>query len=281
MNKTIMVETEIAGKKIRFEAGLLAQQAAGSATIQLGDTVVFSAVTTSKPREGIDFFPLQVEYREKSYAAGRFPGGYFKRESRPSEKEILVARMTDRPIRALFPDGYRNEVQINNAMLCADGENESDILCINAASTSLTLSEIPFLGPIGAVRVGRVNGQFVINPTHTEIAASDLNLIYVGTREKMMMIEGSAQEVSEQDMVAAMKAGHEAVAKLVDAQLQLRKAMGLPEGRRRSAAEPRARARRARSPARSWPKPCSSAASWSARARSPRSRKPSRRNSSS
>lgn len=229
MKKTISVEADIAGKKIRFETGLLAQQAAGSVTLQLGDTVVFSAVTTGKPREGIDFFPLQVEYREKAYAAGRFPGGYFKRESRPSEKEILVARMTDRPIRALFPDGYRNEVQINNSMLCADGENESDILCINAASASLTLSEIPFMGPIGAVRVGRVDGKFIVNPTHTEIAASDLNLIYVGTRDLMMMIEGSSQEVSEKDMVAAMKVAHEAVAVLVDAQLQLRKALGLAD----------------------------------------------------
>ncbi|HPG00228.1 MAG TPA: polyribonucleotide nucleotidyltransferase [Kiritimatiellia bacterium] len=229
MNKTTKVEADIAGKNIRFETGLLAQQAAGSVTLQLGDTVVFSAVTTGKPREGIDFFPLQVEYREKAYAAGRFPGGYFKRESRPSEKEILVARMTDRPIRALFPDGYRNEVQINNSMLCADGENESDILCINAASAALTLSEIPFMGPIGAVRVGRVDGQFVVNPTHTQIATSDLNLIYVGTRDMMMMIEGSAQEVSEKDMIAAMKVAHESVVKLVDAQIQLRKALGLPD----------------------------------------------------
>lgn len=230
MKDTIRVDALVGGKTITFEAGLLAQQANGSVSARLGDTVVFSAVTAAKqPREGIDYFPLQVEYREKSYAAGRFPGGYFKRESRPSEKEILVARATDRPIRALFPDGYRNEVQINNAMLCADGENESDILCMNAASAALTLSDIPFYGPTAAVRVGRINGQFVINPTHTEIATSDLNLIYVGTRELPMMIEGSAQEISEADMLAAMKAGHAAIQPLIDAQLQLRKALGLPD----------------------------------------------------
>ena len=231
MSKTTIVETQVGGKTVKLEAGLLAQQAHGSATVRIGDTIVFSAVTTTnKPREGADFFPLQVEYREKSYAAGQFPGGYFKREGRPTEREIVIARATDRPIRSLFPDGFRNEVQINCAMLCADGENESDVLCMNAASTALTLSEIPFFGPLGAVRVGRINGQFVINPTHTEMAAgSEINLIYVGTRELPMMIEGHASEVGEDVMVAAMKAAHEAIQPLIDAQLQLRKALGLPE----------------------------------------------------
>ncbi|MBU1693259.1 MAG: polyribonucleotide nucleotidyltransferase [Verrucomicrobia bacterium] len=215
---------------MRFEAGLLAQQAAGSVTCQLGDTVVFSAVTTGKSRrEGIDFFPLQVEFREKTYAAGRFPGGYFKREARPSEKEILTARMTDRPIRPLFPEGFFDEVQINNAMLCADGENESDIPCINAASAALTLSELPFRGPVGAVRVGRVDGQFVLNPTHSEKEKSDLDLVYVASRDLPLMIEGTAQEINDADIVAAMKFGHEAVVKLVDAQLELRRMFGLPD----------------------------------------------------
>ena len=212
MNKTKSIEVDVGGKKIRFESGLLAKQANGAVTVQLGETIVFSAVTASdKPKEGIDYFPLQVEYREKFYAAGRFPGGYFKRESRPSEKEILTARVTDRPIRPLFPDGYYNEVQINNSLLSADGENESDVLCINAASAALTLSDIPFMGPIAAVRVGRIDGQFVVNPTHTEIASSDLNLIYVGTRDLPLMIEGHASEISEADMVAAMKVGHQAI----------------------------------------------------------------------
>ncbi len=230
MNKTKSVEAKAGSNKIIFESGLLAKQAHGAVSVRLGDTIVFSAVTASdSPREGIDYFPLQVEYREKFYAAGRFPGGYFKRESRPSEKEILTARVTDRPVRALFPDGYYNEVQINNSLLSADGENESDILSINAASASLTLSEIPFMGPIGAVRVGRIDGQFVINPTHTEREKSDLDLIYVGTRELPMMIEGSAQEISEKDMVAAMKVGHQAVIPLIDAQLELRKQLGLAD----------------------------------------------------
>jgi len=230
MKNTTSIEVAAGGKTIKFETGLLARQAHGSVTCQLGETIVFSAVTASKaPREGIDFFPLQIEYREKFYAAGRFPGGYFKRESRPTEKEILIARATDRPVRALFPEGYYNEVQINNALLCADGENESDILSINAASAALTLSEIPFMGPIGAVRVGRINGQFVINPTHTEAEQSDLRLIYVGTRDLPVMIEGEAKEVDEATMVAAMKFGHQAVVGIIDAQLRLRQAMGLPE----------------------------------------------------
>ncbi|HBA83700.1 MAG TPA: polyribonucleotide nucleotidyltransferase [Verrucomicrobia bacterium] len=230
INNTKTVEVDLSGKKLRFETGVLARQAHGAVTVQLGETIVFSAVTASeKPREGIDFFPLQVEYREKFYAAGKFPGGYFKREGRPSEKEILTARVTDRPIRPLFPEGFYNEVQINNTLICADGENESDVLCINAASAALTISEIPFYGPIGAVRVGRVNGQFVVNPTHTDMKTSDLDLIYVGTRELPMMIEGSAHEISETDMLAAMKFGHESIQKLIDAQLELRKMLGLSE----------------------------------------------------
>ena len=227
MNTTQKVETVIAGKTLTFETGLLARQAAGSVTARMGDTVVFSAVTnTEKPREGVDFFPLQVEYREKYYAAGRLPGGYFKREARPSEREILIARMTDRPIRPLFPEGYRNDVQINNALLCADGQNESDVLCINAASASLVISDIPFFGPIGAVRVGRINGEFVLNPTHDEIAKSSLDLIYAGTREKFLMMEGSAEQISEADFLAAMKLAHAAVVQICDAQIALRRQLG-------------------------------------------------------
>ena len=230
MNKAKSIEVDVGGKKIRFETGLLAKQANGAVTVQLGETVVFSAVTAStKPKEGIDYFPLQVEYREKFYAAGRFPGGYFKRESRPSEKEILTARITDRPIRPLFPDGYYNEVQVNNSLLSADGENESDVLSVNAASAALMLSDIPFMGPIAAVRVGRINGQFVVNPKHSEIATSDLDLIYVGTRDLPLMIEGSAKEIGEADMLAAMKVGHQAIIPLIDAQLELRRQMGLAD----------------------------------------------------
>lgn len=229
MKNTTSVTVVVGDKPMTFETGLLARQAAGQATCQLGETMVFSAVSHSKkPSEGIDFFPLQVEYRERFYAAGRFPGGYFKREGRPTEKEILTARITDRPIRPLFAEGYYNEVQINNALMTADGIYESDVLSVNAASAALTLSELPFNGPLGAVRVGRVDGQFVLNPTQEQTRASDIDLIYVGRRDLPMMIEGSALEASNTDMVAAMKFGHEAVVKICDAQLELREKMGLP-----------------------------------------------------
>ena len=230
MNQTSTVEISVQGKPMKISSGLLAKQAAGSTTVQLGETVVFSAVTTSgKPRAGADFFPLQVEYREKFYAAGRFPGGYFKRESRPSEREIVIARATDRPIRALFPRGFYDEVQVNNHMLSADGENEADTLSINAASAALTLSDLPFLGPIGAVRVGRIEGRFVANPTHTEMKNSDLDLIYVGTRDLPIMIEGSANEISEADIVTAMKFAHESIQPIISAQLELRRRLGRPD----------------------------------------------------
>ena len=229
MKNTTSVSIQLGAKTMVFETGVLARQAAGQATCQLGETMVFSAVTnTSKPREGIDFFPLQVEYRERFYAAGRFPGGYFKREGRPTEKEILTARVTDRPIRPLFAEGFFNDVQINNLLLSADGQNESDILSINAASCALQLSELPFLGPIGAVRVGRVNGQFVLNPDQSQMDDSDIDLVYVGRHDLPMMIEGSAKEISNADMVAAMKFGHEAVMKICEAQDELRAKMGLP-----------------------------------------------------
>ncbi len=230
MKDTTAVSITIGDKNLTLEAGLLAQQAAGSCTVTQGDTVLFSAVTcTDKPREGIDYFPLQVEYREKFYAAGRFPGGFFKREARPSEGEILTSRFTDRPIRPLFPEGYHNDVQINNMLLSADGINDSDILSIIASSTSLTLSEIPFLGPIAGVRVGRVNGEFVVNPTHDERAESDIDLVYASNRDLPLMIEGGGKEIAEADLVAAMKFAHEACVKICDAQLELRSSLGLPE----------------------------------------------------
>ena len=229
MKDTVKVQFEVGGKPMCFESGLLAQQAAGAVTCQLGDNIVFSAVTTGKPREGCDFFPLQVEYREKFYAAGRFPGGYFKREARPSEKEILTSRVTDRPIRTLFPEGFYDEVQINNMLMSTDGTCYTDFLSINASSAALLLTDLPFGGPIGGIRMGRVDGAFVINPTHDEMLKSDLDLTYVGTRDKTMMIEGSADEISEADFIAAMKTAHEAIQPIIDAQFELRKQLGLPE----------------------------------------------------
>lgn len=229
MKDTVSVSTQIGDQTLTIETGLLARQAAGAVTVTLGDTVVFSAVTTASPREGIDYFPLQVEYREKYYAAGRFPGGYFKREARPSEKEILTARLTDRPIRPLFPNGYRNELQINNTLFSVDGIREPDFLSLVAASAALHISDVPFMGPIAAVRVGRVDGQFVLNPTFDEREKSDLDLLYSGTRDRFLMMEGGANEITESDFLAAMKFGHETVVKIVDLQHELRAKLGLAE----------------------------------------------------
>src|SRR5882762_3029225 len=175
------VVAQVADKQIFIETGKYAKQADGAVTVQLGETiVVIAAVAATKAKEGQDFFPLTVDYREKAAAAGKFPGGYFKREGRPTEKEILTSRLTDRPIRPLFPKGWYNEVQVQSILLSADGENDPDILAIIGASASLMVSDIPWDGPLGACRVGRVNGQFVANPTHAEAAESDLDLVYVG-----------------------------------------------------------------------------------------------------
>jgi len=230
MKDTVSIAVEIGGQTLTIETGLLARQAAGAITVTLGDTVMFSAVTnTDKPREGIDYFPLQVEYREKYYAAGRFPGGFFKREARPSEKEILTARIIDRPIRPLFPDGYKNDVQVNSMVLSADSENDPDVLGVIASSAALHISDIPFMGPIGAVRIGRIEGKLVVNPTHSQRAKSDLDLIYAGTRERFLMMEGAANEISEADFLAAMKFAHAEVVKIVDAQIRLRRLLGKPD----------------------------------------------------
>ena len=230
MKNTTTVIVEVDGKEIKIDTGHLAKQAGGSVTVQLGDTVLFSAATMADNiREGIDYFPLQVEYREKFYAAGRFPGGFFKREQRPSEKETVTARFTDRPLRPLFPKYLRNEVQVINMLLSADGQNDSDALSILAGSTSLMLSEIPFYGPIAGVRVGRVDGTFIVNPTNDERANSDLDLIYAATREHPLMIEGGANEVKEEDLLAAMRLAQDECVKLIDAQLELRSKLGLPE----------------------------------------------------
>ena len=230
MKGTTKVEFEVGGKTMILETGLLARQADGAVTCGIGANVVFSAVTSAKEaKEGVDFFPLQVEYREKFYAAGRFPGGYIKREARPSEKEILTMRVTDRPIRTLFPDNFHREVQINNMLVSCDQTLDTDILSVNAASTALTLTDLPFNGPIGAVRIVRNDGEWIINPTHEQLDASDIDLTYCGSREKVMMIEGSAKEIPEAEFIEAMKTAHVEVVKIIDGQLELRKALGMPE----------------------------------------------------
>jgi polyribonucleotide nucleotidyltransferase len=216
------ITAQLGDKQIIIETGKLAKQADGAVTVQLGETIVLvAAVAATKAKEGQDFFPLTVDYREKAAAAGKFPGGYFKREGRPTEKEILTCRLTDRPIRPLFPKGWYNEVQVQTVLLSADGENDPDILSIIGASASLMVSDIPWAGPLGAVRVGRVAGKFIANPTHAEQAESDLDLVYVGNEKDIVMYEGAAKEITEADFNAALKYAQEAIQPLIAAQKEL------------------------------------------------------------
>ena len=212
---------------ITFESGKLAKLADGAVTVRSGDTIVIvTAVSATTIKEGQDFFPLTVEYKEKAAAVGKLPGGYFKREGRPTEKEILTARMTDRPLRPLFPKGYLYDTQIITLLLSADGQNDPDMLSINGASAALCVSDIPFAGPIGAVRIGRIGGSFVINPTQSERLDSDLDLVYVGDGEKVIMIEGAANELAESEFTAALDFAREAVKPLVAAQRELAAKVG-------------------------------------------------------
>jgi polyribonucleotide nucleotidyltransferase len=213
---TTRVSPQIGEKPLIIETGKLAKQADGAVTVQYGDTMVLvTAVASVGLREGLDFFPLTVDYREKAAAAGKFPGGYFKREGRPTEKEILTARMIDRPCRPLFPEGFYNDTQIMAILLSADGENDPDILAINGASVALSISDIPWHGPFGAVRVARVDGKFVANPVHGQRVQSDLDLVYAGSETELVMIEGSGLEISEADMMAAIEFAHVEVKKVI------------------------------------------------------------------
>src|SRR5438309_4375355 len=201
---TVTVELS-GGKTLTFETGKLAKQAHGAVVARTGDNVVLAtAVANQEPREGIDFFPLTVDYREYTYAGGRIPGGFIKREGRPSEREILTSRQIDRPIRPLFPDGFRSETQVIAFVLSADTNNDPDVLGINAASAALTLSDIPFGGPVGAVRVGLVDGQFIVNPTYEEMRGGLVNIMVVGTADGIVMIESGAKEASEEMIVEAI-----------------------------------------------------------------------------
>src|SRR6202163_676982 len=218
------------GKQISFETGKLAKQAHGAAVVRLGETVVLATATANPdPREGIDFFPLTVDYREYTYAGGRFPGGFIKREGRPSEREILTSRQIDRPIRPLFPDGFKCETQVIAFVLSADTENDPDVAGINGASAALTISDIPFNGPIGAVRVGLVNGAFVINPTYSEMRESLLNIMVVGTSDGIVMIESGAKEVKEETVVDAIEFAHTEIKKICAAINDLRQKAGKPK----------------------------------------------------
>ncbi len=214
---------------LTFETGKLAGQAGGAVTFGTPESIVFAAATMGGIREGIDFFPLSVEYEERLYAGGRIPGSFFRREGRPSTDAILTARLTDRPLRPLFQDGMRNEVQVIMFSLSSDGVNPLDVLAINAASAAMMISDIPWNGPVGAVRVGRVNGEFVINPTFAEIDASDLDLRIAGTREAILMVECGANEIPEDVMVAALELGHKSIQPLIDLQYQMQQEVGKPK----------------------------------------------------
>ncbi len=214
-NETV-VEREIAGRTLKISTGLVAKQAAGACLVQYGDTVVLSAMALGEERDDGDFFPLMVDYREKTYAAGKFPGGFFKREKAPSTHETLTMRLTDRPIRPLFPSGFNRDVIIQSIVLSSDMENPGDILSMIGAACACSLSGVPFAGPVGAVRVGIIDGQFIINPTETEVRKSDLNLTIAGTADSITMVEAGANNISEEAMLEALYQGHEIIKQICE-----------------------------------------------------------------
>jgi DNA polymerase III epsilon subunit family exonuclease len=225
----IKVESEIGGQSFSLEAGKLAEQADGAVLVRYGDTVVLATAVAKEPREGLDFFPMTIDYEERMYAAGKIPGGFIKRESRPSEAAILAMRLTDRPIRPLFPKGYRQDVQVVLTVLSADQENDPDILAVNGASAALAISPIPFLGPVGAVRVGRIGGQFVTNPTTSQLDESELDLVVAGTRDAVMMVEAGAKILPESVMADAIAYGQQELQKSIDLQEKLVATAGAPK----------------------------------------------------
>jgi polyribonucleotide nucleotidyltransferase len=223
-------QATINGKPFTFETGKYAKQAGGAVTVQYGDTIVFAAATVAKTiRAGIDFFPLTVDFEERLYAAGKIPGSFPRREGRPSEEGILTARLTDRPIRPLFPKGFRNDVQIIVSAWSADQENDYDVLAVNAASAALTISNAPFEGPVGCVRVGTVDGELTLNPTIQQMETSTLDLVVAGTRDSIMMIEAGAQQVTEDFLIQALTLAQEGIKKICDAQMDLQRASGKPK----------------------------------------------------
>jgi polyribonucleotide nucleotidyltransferase len=225
------VEMPLGRYTLSFETGRMAKQSDGAVVVRLGDTVVLATANAQRdPRVGVDFMPLTVDYRENTYAAGKIPGGFFKREGRPNEKEILTSRMIDRPLRPLFPEGYRNETQVIGLLLSADLENDSDTLAITGASTALLLSEIPFTDAVAAVRVGYWDGQAVVNPTSTELRTkSKLNLMVAGTEDAIVMVEAGAHEITEEVMLQALATGHDAIKQIVALQRELQKKAGKPK----------------------------------------------------
>jgi polyribonucleotide nucleotidyltransferase len=223
------VERDFAGRTLKLEAGRLAKQSAGSCLVQFGETVVLAAVTISDNVANLPYFPLTVEYREKAYAAGKIPGGFLKREGRPSDEEILSARVIDRSIRPLFPEGFKNEIQVFIYVLSADQENDADVLGVTAASTALTMSKAPWNGPIAAVRVGRVEGAWILNPTFQQLEFSDVDLIVSGSKDSIVMVEGGALELTEAEIVKALEVAHKGIRELLDATAELTAEMRQPK----------------------------------------------------
>src|SRR5262245_28085698 len=209
------IETQFAGRRLIIETGRLAKQAAGSAVVRFGDTMVLAAVTVSPNVSTLPFFPLTVEYREKTYAAGKIPGGFLKREGRPSDKEILASRLIDRSIRPLFPEGFKNEVQVFVTVLSADQENDADILGAVAASVALGVSTVPWNGPLAAVRVGRVEGKWILNPTFQQLEVSTIDLVGSGSTDAIYMVEGGSLEISESEMLEALKVAQKGIKDLI------------------------------------------------------------------
>ncbi len=223
------VEREFAGRKLRLEAGRLAKQSAGSCLIQYGETVVLAAVTVSDSISNLPYFPLTVEYREKAYAAGKIPGGFLKREGRPSDEEILSARVTDRTVRPLFPEGFKNEVQVFIYVLSADQENDADVLGVTAASAALSMSKVPWNGPVAAVRVGRVEGAWILNPTFQQLEFSDVDIIVSGSKDSIVMVEGGALELTEVEIIKALEVAHKGIQELLEAADELTAEMRQPK----------------------------------------------------
>ena len=224
------VEIELAGRTLKLETGRVARQASGAIWLSYGDTVVLAtAVGSQTMKAGIDFLPLTVDYQEKTYAAGKIPGGYFKREGRPSEREVLTSRLIDRPIRPLFPEGYFFETQVITSVLSADHSGIADILSITAASAALTVSDIPFQGPVAGVKIGRIDGKFIINPDLTEFESSDLYLVVAGTADAVMMVEGGANQLPESLMIEAIEVAHHEIKKIVAKINELQALAGKPK----------------------------------------------------
>src|SRR3954452_15365319 len=217
------IEKTFAGRRLVIETGRMAKQAAGSALVTFGDTMVLAAVTVSDKESALDFFPLLVEYRDKAYAAGKIPGGFIKREGRPHDSEILKARIIDRSIRPLFPEGFKNEVQVFIYVISADQENDADVMALVAASFALNASKIPFMGPIAAVRVGRVQEKWILNPTFQQLPYSDMDIVVAASKDSIMMVEGGALEVTEADALEALTVGHRGIQELIGIQEELLK----------------------------------------------------------